>query len=289
MEGLRANRIPHPIPILELPWGPFPPGSTTDDTALARNLIRSLVAKGRFDPDDLIARHVEWFTSDRRGIGLLTFRVLRGVFEGGVAEEIARAAWEERGPEVSAGNGSVMYCAPLGAAYAGRPEALHELAPRLSALTHYDGRCRTAVLAVTLAVAALVRGEPGEVVVASALAATLDREGGEELEFLTGAVGASRPVDGPDMGFCLYTAAIGLQAVSRNSGFEEGMLAVMSLGGDTDTNGAVAGGLLGAAVGASGLPATWLDRLQDRAAIEEEAASLADLADTGPRPDLPET
>jgi ADP-ribosylglycohydrolase len=49
----------------------------------------------------------------------------------------------------------------------------------------------------------------------------------------------------------------------------------MAMGGDTDTNGAVAGGLLGAAVGAAGLPGHWLERLQGRSAIEEEARSLS--------------
>ena len=58
----------------------------------------------------------------------------------------------ERGPEVSAGNGSVMYCAPLGAFRATHPELLLEEAPALSAITHWDERCRTACLAVTLAV-----------------------------------------------------------------------------------------------------------------------------------------
>jgi ADP-ribosyl-[dinitrogen reductase] hydrolase len=64
--------------------------------------------------------------------------------------------------------------------------------------------------------------------------------------------------------------------------FEEGLLRVMELGGDTDTNGAVAGGLLGAAVGTRGLPAEWLERLQDREAIQAEARSLADLAAVRP-------
>jgi ADP-ribosylglycohydrolase len=280
-EGLRANRVPHPIPLFELPWGTYPPGTTTDDTALARNLVRSLVARGGFDPEDLIARHVDWFATDRRGIGSTTRRVLRRLHQGERPEGAAKAVWEERGPEVSAGNGSVMYCAPLGAAYAQEPDLLSELAPRLSALTHYDQRCRTAVLVVTLAVAALVRGEPADAAVRQALAQVVDREGGEELEFLVDAVGDTRPIDGPDMGFCLFTAAVGLQTVVGAGSFDEGLLRVMALGGDTDTNGAVAGGLLGASVGVYGLPAGWLERLQDREAIQAEARSLAELAAAG--------
>jgi ADP-ribosylglycohydrolase len=96
-------------------------------------------------------------------------------------------------------------------------------------------------------------------------------------------VGDTRPVDGPDMRFCLYTAAVGLQTVAQARSFEEGLFRVMALGGDTDTNGAVAGALLGAALGSGRLPAEWLERLQDREAIQAEARSLAAMSATGPR------
>ena len=51
-EFLRARNIPEPIPALERPWLSEPPGSTTDDTAMARNLMRSLGVCGRFDRAD---------------------------------------------------------------------------------------------------------------------------------------------------------------------------------------------------------------------------------------------
>ena len=99
-----------------------------------------------------------------------------------------------------------MYCAPLGLAYANRPDELLDLSPALSALTHHDERCRTAVLAVTLAVAALVRGQDRRAAAETGLGAVLEHEGGEELEFLVEQVGRSRSIDGPDQGFCLFTA-----------------------------------------------------------------------------------
>jgi len=159
-EFLRGRNVPDPVPAFERPWADHPPGSTTDDTAMARNLMRSLADRGGFDPRDLVRRHLEWFRSDPPDVGTLTGRVLRRVADGDDAAAAARAIWEQRGPEVSAGNGSVMYCAPLGLAYAHRPTELHELAPALSALTHFDGRCRTAVLAVTLTVAASLLMRP---------------------------------------------------------------------------------------------------------------------------------
>ncbi|MFN2589588.1 MAG: ADP-ribosylglycohydrolase family protein [Actinomycetota bacterium] len=278
-EFRRSTEIPDPIPALELPWRGGPPGSTTDDTAMARNLVTSLVERRGFDREDLMARHLKWFRSSPPDVGSLTRRVLRRVAAGTPAEEAARAVWEERGPEVSAGNGSVMYCAPLGAAYARRPDELLTLGPQLSALTHHDPRCQTAVVAVTQAVAAVTRGETPRSAVRVAISTVLDRDGGEELEYLVDAAGTTRPIDGPDQGFCLFTAAAGLQALARGDGFEPALRHVVALGGDTDTNGAVAGALVGAAEGASALPRTWLARLLDADQIEREAEGLIALAE----------
>jgi ADP-ribosyl-[dinitrogen reductase] hydrolase len=277
-EFLRAANIPNPAPLFELEWKHLPQGSTTDDTAMARNLVRSLADRGGFDPDDLIRRHLEWFASDPPDVGTLTRRVLKRVVDGQEAAEAAKQVWLERGPEVSAGNGSVMYCAPLGVAYAYRPNELTEAGPSLSALTHVDARCQTAVLAVTVAVAALIRGEERDSAARVGVEVALPREGGEELEFLVDAVGASRAIDGPDQGFCLFTAAAGLQALIRFDAFEPAIRHVIGLGGDTDTDAAVAGALLGAAVGEAWLPPRWLERLDDVANIRAEAERLVPLA-----------
>jgi ADP-ribosylglycohydrolase len=191
--------------------------------------------------------------------------------------DAARAIYERRGPEVSAGNGSVMYCAPLGVARTRDPERLFTEAPALSRLTHWDGRCATACLAVTVAAAALVRGEDAEPAIVAAVGSVVDAEGGEELEYLVGEVGRGRQIDGPQMGFALFTAGIALQVVGEGAGFEDGLRRVVGLGGDTDTNGAVAGALLGARHGVAAIPAAWRDRLADGEAITAEAETLAAL------------
>ncbi|MFL5798279.1 MAG: ADP-ribosylglycohydrolase family protein [Actinomycetota bacterium] len=285
-EFRRAHDVPSPIPALELPWMGRSPGSTTDDTAMAMNLVGSLAEGGALDVDDVVRRHLEWFASDPPDVGTLTRRVLARAAGGTPAADAAREVWEERGPEVSAGNGSVMYCAPLGAAYANRRDALLHEAPRLSGITHHDERCRTAVLAVTLAVAALVRGEGPSRALEDAVGTTIDRPGGEELEFLVEAAGKKRPVDGPDQGFVLFTAGLGLQALARVAdrevapeGVERELRRIVLLGGDTDTNAAVAGALMGAAAGAGRLPGGWLDRLQGRLEIRAEAERLVPLAE----------
>jgi ADP-ribosylglycohydrolase len=278
-ESRRATDIPTPAPGLELPWRGRPPGSTTDDTAMARNLARSLVVHERLEPGDVLDRHVALLATEPTEVGSFTRKVLARVLAG--ERDAARAVWEERGPEAAAGNGSVTYCAPLGVAYANRPDELHVAGPALSALTHWDDRCRTAVTAVSLAVAAVVRGEPAEASVQGALIAIEDRPGGEELEFLVDAIGSSRSVDGPDKGFCLFAAGLALQATLWESAFDEALVRVVANGGDTDANAAVAGALVGARVGREGLPPAWLERLADRRAIEAEAEAVSAVAEIG--------
>jgi ADP-ribosylglycohydrolase len=105
-----------------------------------------------------------------------------------------------------------------------------------------------------------------------------DLEGGEELEYLVAAAGAERPIDGPDQGFVLFTAGVALRIAGEGKGFEDGLRRVVAFGGDTDTNAAVTGALLGALHGRSGLPGPWLDRLADAEAIEREANELTAAA-----------
>lgn len=278
-DGRRAAEIPSPLPALELPSRHGPPGSTSDATAMARNLVRSLSEPGGLDLKELVRRHLEWFRTGPPAVEALTRRVLSRVAVGEDATAAATEIWEERGPEVSAGNGSVKWCAPLGLAYANRASELLELAPGVSGLTHHDGRCKTAVMAVTLAAAALAQGRGAPEALGDSLRSVADREGGEELDYLVEKAGRARPIDGPDRSFCLFTAGVGLQAVVREGSFEEELRRVIGLGGDTSANGAVAGALLGARDGSRELPIPWLDRLHDRGAIEEEARALVRLAE----------
>jgi ADP-ribosyl-[dinitrogen reductase] hydrolase len=275
-EFRRRTQVAFPLPAFELPWIGYPPGTWTDDTAMAMNLWQSLIDRaGVLDLDDVLERHLAWLASDPPDAGNQTRLALEEVAAG--TPDPAKAVFERRGPEVSAGNGSVMYCAPLGVVRARAPELLVEEAPALSRLTHWDGRCQTACLAVTTTVAALVRGDQADAAVLDSLAVLSDREGGEELEFLVGEAGRSRQIDGPDQGFCLFTAGIALQVTGEELGFEDGLRHVVGLGGDTDTNAAVAGALLGALHGRAAIPEPWLDRLAEHEAIEAEAAALANV------------
>ena len=69
-------------------------------------------------------------------------------------------------------------------------------------------------------------------------------------------LGLSRGVTG----YSLQVVPVAIYAWLRHSGdFRKALINAMNCGGDTDTVGAIAGGMLGASVGEEGIPAEWRD------------------------------
>ena len=66
------------------------------------------------------------------------------------------------------------------------------------------------------------------------------------------------------MGFALVHGGHRAAGRRRGTGFDEGLRRVVGLGGDTDTNAAVAGALLGAAHGVGAIPPAWLGARRSR-------------------------
>ncbi|MDQ1644606.1 MAG: hypothetical protein QOJ50_790, partial [Cryptosporangiaceae bacterium] len=76
-------------------------------------------------------------------------------------------------------------------------------------------------------------------------------------------------------GYVLDSLSIAVAAVLDERPFEDVLVDVVRLGRDTDTNGAIAGGLLGARDGASAIPARWTSLLQFAAEFTAASHALA--------------
>ncbi len=74
----------------------------------------------------------------------------------------------------------------------------------------------------------------------------------------------------------LLALQVGLVALWRASGFEQGLYRVIEAGGDTDTNGAVWGAVLGARLGIDGMPRRWRSRVAEIRAGRRPLESYAD-------------
>ena len=75
-------------------------------------------------------------------------------------------------------------------------------------------------------------------------------------------------------GYVVHTLEAALWCLLTHDSYAATVLAAVNLGDDTDTTGAVAGGLAGLAYGEAAIPAEWLAVLARRADIEDLAARL---------------
>jgi ADP-ribosylglycohydrolase len=84
-------------------------------------------------------------------------------------------------------------------------------------------------------------------------------------------------LDEPDsMGYTLKAMSAGLWAYVHAENFEHGLLEVINEGGDADTNGAVAGSILGAKFGYHSIPQKYIDGLIRRDILEAKFKEYID-------------
>jgi ADP-ribosyl-[dinitrogen reductase] hydrolase len=277
MLGLEAEfeLVPHVPPITDIPEAELR-RPWDDDLAQAFELAESLARHRKADPRDLADRFIRWSRSNGRGMGSQTRKAVK-LFEKGFSPlDAGRMVWEQSVGQ-AAGNGGVMRVAPVGLAFFDNPALLAKAAHDATAITHFDPRCTQGAVAIAAAVASLLNGGPA---IEAALAAVraMPKPEPEILE----AVSAStrRALDDipiraeKAIGYTVTCTAAGFWAVAQKAPLEETLLAVVNAAGDADTNGAVAGALLGARDGLPAIPPRWLARMRDRAKLEAVALEL---------------
>jgi ADP-ribosylglycohydrolase len=165
-----------------------------------------------------------------------------------------------------------MRVAPIGFIGLDDPRKARDLAFLDAALTHWDPVCGEASAFLALLVSAHLREEPEpdqwakaamESRLSPALMAALEPETLSNLE--------DRRLDGEDMGHVLLTLQTAVSVLASGLGYEQGLLWTLRQGGDTDTNGAVVGALLGVRDGIETIPAEWINLLAERDRIDEMA------------------
>jgi len=83
------------------------------------------------------------------------------------------------------------------------------------------------------------------------------------------------PITRPgETGFVVHCVEIAFWFVAHDRTLEESFIYLVQAGGDTDTNAAVAGALLGARYGETALPPRWIDQLVGAQGIGKLAENL---------------
>ncbi len=254
-------------------------GPWDDDVAQAIELAECLL-EGPLDADAYMARLLRWAAESGRGMGRQTYYVLVKARAGTRGTDAAREVWEESG-RWAAGNGAVMRCAPLALRWRRDPVRLVEDAGHSARVTHYDPRCVWTTAATCAAIAHALAGTHWTL---HELADGLDGVGAPEEVGEAVRRSATSDLAGLDldesssMGYTVRAMTAGLWAFLNAGEFETTLLDVIRAGGDTDTNGAVAGAVLGAKFGASAIPRRWIERLPDADGLKALADRLLDAA-----------
>lgn len=241
----------------------FGRGMVSDDTEHACLAAQALV-RSRLDPErfgrELASSLRWWVLGIPAGAGSATLRAAFRLWMG--------FSFRSSGVH-SAGNGPAMRSAILGAAVKDL-DLLARLVRVSTRITHTDPIAEWAAHAVALAAneratageyLALVQARLGHE--AKPFLDVLERavrsvEAGESTQDFCRAAGLENGVSG----FSLHSVPVALHAWLRNpTDLEAAVTEVIRCGGDTDTTAAIAGGIVGAAVGREGIPERFLRTL----------------------------
>lgn len=217
-------------------------GQPTDDSEMALTLARCLARDGRHDLTAITDAYRAWAGSGPFDMGTTTSAGLAGRFN-----------------DDSKANGSLMRVSPL-AVWAHRldDDAIAALARAESGLTHRNDVCRDACAVYCVAVARAVRGEGARTAYEAALAwAKRAKAHPEVIDALTRAETAAPADMVTTMGLVTLALQNAFYALLHAGGLERGVIETVGRGGDTDTNAAIAGALLGAVYGREGVPLRW--------------------------------
>jgi ADP-ribosyl-[dinitrogen reductase] hydrolase len=249
------------------------PGEWTDDTSMAIALAEVAATESDLrteEAQDALVKRWHGWSLHAKDVGVQTSSVLSQAGRQGITAKTARAesaALHQRTGR-TAGNGSLMRTAPLALAYLNDEPALVEAARAVSELTHYDPEAGDACMLWCLAIRhAVLTGLLDARIGLRHI--VIDRRDlwASRLDVAE----ASHPADFTNNGWVVEALQAAWCAITTTSVPQDdparGVFRVDHLrlaldaavrgGNDTDTVAAIAGGLLGAAYGASAVPGEW--------------------------------
>jgi len=241
-------------------------GQPTDDSEMALILARTLIKQRRYDAEEAREAYVFWLSSGPFDCGHTVLSGLRG-----------------RRNDESQANGAMMRISPLGI-FGARHELAQvaEWARQDAALTHPHPVCGQANALFTMAIARAVRaGENAEDIYEQMKQWAVEMKAEARLTRAIMEASEDPPADYlHQQGWVLVAFQNALWQLLHARSLEEAVVDTVMRGGDTDTNAAIAGALLGAVHGLGSIPKQWRDKVLN---CRPEAGKLNVLR---PRPEV---
>ena len=276
-EGLAAKRAKRLLGSPERFRLFFGRGMVSDDTEHLCMVSQALIESGgdvEVFRKSLAKRLKLWLLLLPAGIGLATLKATIRLWLG---------VSPEKSGVYSAGNGAAMRASVLGVVIGNRiedREKLRAFVRASSRLTHTDPKAEFGAYAVALASCFACTSSSITPVISrdylNQLEADLGEEARELIELLKKAAlsaeqkqttqefAAQMGLQKGVSGYVYHTVPVVIQAwLLYGNDYRSAVQAVILCGGDTDTTGAIVGGIAGAAVGEKGIPEEWCNTLAE--------------------------
>ena len=235
----------------------YAPGQGTDDSDMLKVLLKHVV-DGRVD-ESLILAYIRWANSGTESLGNNTKRLLHGYgcknahrATQTYRDHFAKAFPTAEARERQQSNGHLMRCAPLA--------LIDDDCARAAAISFDCGitnpssvclKVSSIYIEVLRALLAAESDDFGQHVDHILLRHASEAEGDLKQALVDGLCRGPFPrkLSGKDRCWTLNSFCAALFFARAASSFSDGMRSIVALGGDTDTNGCILGGLLGARFG----------------------------------------
>ena len=249
----------------------FGKGMVSDDTDHACFVAQAII-RSNGDVDEFqkrLARSLRWWLlALPAGVGFATARATLKLWIG----------FSPKNSGVfSAGNGPAMRSPILGAAFGHHRERLKQYVRASTELTHSDPKAYYAALAVAIASTTGARAydTPWQDAYLQSLQLAMPEESakqfhelagqaaesaakGESVSIFADAIGSKDGISG----YSYHTVPCVLQVWFRfGDKFKHGLRELIEAGGDTDTVGAIFGGIIGASSGTAAIPGEWISNI----------------------------
>lgn len=224
------------------------PGTWSDDTSMTLATMDSIKECNGVDVLDMYMKFREWIYEGN-------YAVDGNVFDYGITTMTAIRQGHGEDAEMSNGNGSLMRILPLAFTDASNMEI-----EAVSAITHGHYISKIGCVYYVEIARQLLKGHNLKEII-------------ENMEFESpydrlSYIHTLNEDDIQSSGYIVHTLEASLWALLTTNSYKDAVLRAVNLGSDTDTVGAVTGGLAGIIYGLDGIPEGWLEALRGKEIID---------------------
>lgn len=248
-------------------------GEWTDDTSMTLALIDSINTNG-FDLRDQADKYTEWFKKGKYSSRDYCFDI--GVTVTMSLNEYKNTQNPESGQREynTSGNGSLMRLAPVPLFY--YKDGLDQMvnySVLSSKTTHQSDLVINSIKYFTIIFDKILSGEKDKDKIITVSNDELEKYGINDHTFLSlmkdNKFLETSYRDLETDGFVVYSLIVAIWSFYHTDNFKDALLKAVNLGGDSDTNGAITGQLVGAYYGFNNIPKDLLDGLYKKEILDE--------------------